>query len=48
VIVGRVTLATSERTYALDAGDFMVIPHQRHDLVAVEDSAVVLTVVKER
>jgi quercetin dioxygenase-like cupin family protein len=48
VIVGRVTLATSERTYALDAGDFMVIPHQRHDLVAVEDSAVVLTVVMER
>lgn len=48
VISGRVTISTSAQTYAMDAGDFMVIPLERHDLVAVEDAVVVLTVVKRR
>ncbi|WP_078311264.1 MULTISPECIES: cupin domain-containing protein [unclassified Mycobacterium] len=45
VLSGRVELATATATAALAAGDYVVIPRERHDLTAVEDSAVLLTVV---
>ncbi|WP_078290703.1 cupin domain-containing protein [Mycobacterium sp. D16R24] len=45
VLSGRVELATATVKAALDTGDYVVIPQERHDLTAVEDSAVLLTVV---
>ncbi|MEU9806802.1 cupin [Mycobacterium sp. NPDC050853] len=45
VLQGRVELATATARAAAAAGDFIVIPQERHDLTAVEESAVLLTVV---
>lgn len=45
VLSGRVELATAAAKAAVAAGDYVVIPHERHDLTAIEDSAVLLTVV---
>lgn len=45
VLRGRVELATGTASVAVAAGDYVVIPQERHDLTAVEDSAVLLTVV---
>ncbi|TDZ87182.1 Cupin domain protein [Mycobacteroides salmoniphilum] len=45
VLSGQVELATATAKVALAAGDYVVIPQERHDLTAVEDSAVLLTVV---
>lgn len=45
VLRGRVQLATSAASVAVGAGDYVVIPQERHDLMAVEDSVVLLTVV---
>lgn len=45
VLTGRVRLSAGEETWEGAAGDFVVIPPARHRLDAVEDSAVLLTVV---
>jgi quercetin dioxygenase-like cupin family protein len=44
VLHGRVRLGTSTGAQEGTAGDLLVVPPQRHDLLAVVDSAVLLTV----
>lgn len=45
VLVGRVRLTAGEEVWEGVAGDHLIIPDQRHDLLALEDAAVLLTVV---
>ena len=45
VLRGHVRLATSRGTWEGTAGDYLVIPPERHDLTAIEHSVVLLTVV---
>lgn len=45
VLVGQVRLNAGEQQWELAAGDYMSIPPTRHDLAAVEDAVVLLTVV---
>lgn len=44
VLVGEVRLHAGEDTWTGSAGDYVVIPPRRHDLEAVSDAAVLLTV----
>lgn len=44
VIQGRVALRTHSDERQAGAGDHVVIPPERHDLAALEDSVVLLTV----
>ncbi len=44
VLRGRVRLAAADDAWEGAAGDFLVVPPSRHDLTALEDSAVLLTV----
>jgi quercetin dioxygenase-like cupin family protein len=46
VLSGRVRLTSSTTTWEGRAGDLIHVPQERHSLEAVEDSAVLLTVVK--
>lgn len=48
VLRGRVRLTAGEETWDLGASEHLAIPPQRHSLVALEDAAVLLTVVKAR
>ncbi len=48
VIRGRVRLATIDDSWDGIAGDYVAIPPERHSLTAMEDSAVLLTVVSPR
>lgn len=48
VIQGRVTLVAQENRWNGTPGDLMVIPDSRHSVEAVEDSVILLTVVKSR
>ncbi|MEV6841821.1 cupin domain-containing protein [Actinoplanes sp. NPDC051411] len=45
VLCGRVRLTAAGESWEGIAGDLVEIPGQRHDLVAVEDSAILLTVI---
>lgn len=44
VLSGAVRLTAGEQVWEGDAGDYLVIPPHRHDLHAVTDAAVLLTV----
>ncbi len=45
VLQGRVLLASGEDSWNGSPGDLLTVPHGPHTLTAVEDSAVLLTVV---
>jgi quercetin dioxygenase-like cupin family protein len=45
VLSGRVRLAVGDSGWDARTGDLLIIPPSRHELTAVEDSAVLLTVV---
>lgn len=44
VLSGHVRLATATQTWDASVGDYLIIPPQRHNLTAIDDSAVLLTV----
>ncbi|HYN68193.1 MAG TPA: hypothetical protein VES93_15005 [Ornithinibacter sp.] len=46
VVEGRVRLAWSDRSVDLDAGGYVVIPQERHGLLALTDAVVLLTAAK--
>ena len=48
VLRGKVRLIAGDDSCECSTGDFVVIPPVRHSLAAVEDSAVLLTVVTEQ
>jgi quercetin dioxygenase-like cupin family protein len=48
VLSGRVRLGGVRTSWEGRSGDLLVVPQERHDLEALEDSAVLLTVVKHR
>nr|MCH9733999.1 LuxR family transcriptional regulator [Actinomycetes bacterium] len=43
---GHVRLTAGEDSWEGKTGDFVAVPPQRHALAAVEDSAIMLTVLK--
>ncbi|ADU00249.1 MULTISPECIES: cupin [Mycolicibacterium] len=45
VLHGRVRLSTSSESAELGEGEYLIIPAERHNLAALEDSVVLLTVV---
>jgi quercetin dioxygenase-like cupin family protein len=45
VLAGRVRLTAGDKSWEGIAGDYLVIPAARHSLEAIDDSAVLLTVV---
>lgn len=48
VLTGRVRLSSGEDAWEGRRGDLIVIPSARHDLHALEDAVVLLTVAKHR
>jgi quercetin dioxygenase-like cupin family protein len=46
VLHGRVRLGAGETSWEGRRGDLLIVPHARHDLQALDDSAVLLTVAK--
>lgn len=48
VLDGHVRLAAGDETIEGRSGDLLAIPHSRHSLTALADSAVLLTVAKRR
>ena len=46
VLQGHVRLTAGDETWDGKTGDYVTIPPQRHSLLALDDSVVVLTVVK--
>ena len=47
VLVGRVLLRAGEVTWNGSPGDLMIVPDRTHSLDSVEDSVILLTVVKK-
>jgi quercetin dioxygenase-like cupin family protein len=48
VLTGRVRLGAGATTWEGRTGDLLVVPPQHHDLTAIEDAAVLLTVALSR
>lgn len=48
VLSGRVRLRTGQDSWEGRSGDLLVVPEVRHDLEALEDAVVVLSVAKHR
>ncbi|WP_206447843.1 cupin domain-containing protein [Agrococcus sp. KRD186] len=48
VLRGRVRLSTADASWQARQGDLLIVPDARHDLVAEEDAAILLTVAKLR
>ncbi|MDP7702636.1 MULTISPECIES: cupin domain-containing protein [unclassified Mycobacterium] len=48
VLEGHVRLTAAEDTWEGKAGDYLAIPQVRHALLAVQDSVVMLTVLKSQ
>lgn len=48
VLRGRVRMRAGDAAWEFGENEHAVIPQERHDLLALEDSAVLLTVVKAR
>lgn len=48
VLVGRVRLSAGEDSWEGRRGDLIIVPATRHDLHALEDAVVLLTVAKQR
>jgi len=48
VLQGRVRLASSGEAWEGAPGDLLIVPDRRHDLVALEDAVVLLTVAKRK
>ena len=48
VLLGKVRLTVGDDAGEGSAGDYLVIPPARHALLAIEDSAVLLTVLADR
>ena len=48
VLRGRVRLTTASESHELSEGDSMAVPDERHGLDAVEDSAVLLTLISRQ
>jgi quercetin dioxygenase-like cupin family protein len=46
VLHGRLRLTAGEDSWEVRRGDMLIVPDARHSLVAIEDSAVLLTVAK--
>ena len=46
VLRGRVTLTAGDASWDGRSGDLLVVPDQRHSLLAHEDSVILLTVAK--
>ncbi|WP_201368520.1 cupin domain-containing protein, partial [Mycobacterium intracellulare] len=46
VLQGRVRLTTGDDAWEGKAGDYVAIPRERHALHAIEDSVIMLTVLK--
>jgi quercetin dioxygenase-like cupin family protein len=46
VLHGRLRLSAGEDSWEVRRGDLLIVPDARHRLVALEDSAVLLTVAK--
>lgn len=44
VLVGRVRLTAGDESWECSAGDHLVLPPHRHDLAALSDAVVLLTV----
>ncbi|MFZ1652851.1 MAG: cupin domain-containing protein [Candidatus Nanopelagicales bacterium] len=44
VLLGEVRFSSGDQTWEGRAGDYLVIPPARHDLAAIDDAAVLLTV----
>ncbi|MCG5461615.1 cupin domain-containing protein [Micromonospora sp. NPDC053740] len=47
VLAGRVRLSVGDDSWEAATGDYVVIPPARHDLAAIDDSAVLLSVVTD-
>lgn len=48
VLIGRVRLGAGDDSWDGTPGDLLVIPDSRHDLEALQDAVVLLTVAKRR
>lgn len=46
VLAGRVRLIAGDRSWALITGDLKAIPHERHSVIALDDSVFLLTVLR--
>jgi quercetin dioxygenase-like cupin family protein len=48
VLAGRVRLSAGDDSWEAATGDYLIIPPARHDLTAIDDCAVLLSVVTDR